>query len=63
MDQRTYNWTTAALFLIIAAMHLLRIVLGWPAQLAGWNVPLWLSWLALIVTGALAWFSFRQNAN
>ena len=49
------------LFLVIALVHLLRIVFGWPAQLAGWSVPLWLSWLALVVTGALAWFGFRQN--
>jgi hypothetical protein len=42
-------------------VHLLRIVFGWPAQFAGWSVPLWLSWLALVAAGALAWLGFRQN--
>ncbi len=61
MEQRTYNTLTAMLFLIIALLHLLRIILGWPAQIGGVDIPLWASWLALVVTGALAYFGFRQN--
>ncbi len=61
LDQRTYNTITAVLFLIIGTAHLLRIIFGWPAQIGGLNIPLWASWLALIVTGALAYFGFRQN--
>jgi len=61
MDQRTYNIVTAVLFLIIAVLHLIRIVFGWPAQIGGLAIPIWASWLALIVTGALAYFGFRQS--
>jgi hypothetical protein len=49
------------LFLIVAALHLLRIIFGWAAQIGGVSLPLWASWLALIVAGALAYFGFRQN--
>ncbi len=63
LDQRAYNTTTAAIFLIIAVLHLLRIVFGWPAQIGGLDIPLWASWLALVVTGALAYFGFRQNVR
>jgi hypothetical protein len=63
MDQRLYNTITAGLFLVIALAHLLRIIFGWPAQIGGLDLPLWLSWLALIVTGALAYCGFKANTR
>ena len=63
MDQRAYNIVTAALFLIIAALHLLRIIFGWPAQIGGLTFPLWASWLALVITGGLAYSGFRLSAG
>jgi hypothetical protein len=63
MQQATYNTITAVLFLVIALLHLLRIIFGWPAQIGGLDIPLWASWLALIVTAALAYLGFRQNAR
>ena len=61
MDQRTYNIVTAALFLIIAVLHLLRVILGWPARIGGLDIPLWASWLAILVAGALAYCGFRLS--
>ena len=61
MDQKAYNTITAVVFLIVGVLHLLRIIFGWPAQIGGLNIPIWASWLAVLVTGALAWFGFRQN--
>jgi hypothetical protein len=63
VDQRAYNTVTAALFLIVAAVHLLRIVFGWPAEIGGVGIPMWASWLALVVTGALAYFGFRHSVS
>jgi TRAP-type C4-dicarboxylate transport system permease small subunit len=63
MNQRTYNIVTAVLFLIIAALHLLRIVFGWPARIGSLDIPLWVSWLALVITGGLAYFGFRLGAG
>jgi hypothetical protein len=61
MDQKTYNTITAVVFLIVALLHLLRAIFGWPAQIGDLSIPLWASWLALIVSAALAYFGFRQN--
>ena len=63
VDQRTYNIVTAALFLIIAVLHLLRVILGWPARIGGLDIPLWVSWLALIVSGGLAFCGFRLSCG
>ena len=62
MDRQNYDILTASLFLIVAALHLLRIIFGWPAVIGGLDIPLWASWLALIVSGALAYFGFRLSA-
>jgi len=61
MDQKTYNTITAVVFLVVALLHLLRIIFGWPAQIGDLSIPLWASWLALIVSAGLAYFGFRQN--
>jgi uncharacterized protein YacL len=61
VNQTAYNTITAVLFLIVAVLHLLRIIFGWPAQIGGLGIPLWASWLALVVTGALAYFGCRLN--
>jgi hypothetical protein len=61
VDQRTYNIVTATLFLIVAVLHLLRVVFGWPARIGGLDIPLWASWPALVIAGVLAYFGFAQN--
>jgi hypothetical protein len=39
-------------------LHLVQIIFGWSTMLGSWSVPMWLSWVALIGTGALAYFGF-----
>jgi hypothetical protein len=39
-------------------VQLARIVLGWEAVIGGWSVPMWVSWIAVIVTAALASFGY-----
>ena len=52
---------TATLFLVVAIMHLLRIIFGWQVAIGGLSVPFWPSWLAFPVAGALAYFGFTQK--
>jgi hypothetical protein len=55
MSQRTFSLVAGLIFLVVALMHLLRLALGWHVVLAGWTVPLWVSWVALPVAGYLAY--------
>jgi len=61
LNQKTYASVTAALFLAMAIMHLLRIIFGWEVHIDSFAIPFWVSWLALPITGALAYFGFKQN--
>ena len=61
MSRNTYTTLTAAIFVVVAIAHLLRIILGWSVEIGGWSVPFWLSWLALLVAGSLGYFGFAQR--
>lgn len=59
MTNKNYLSVTGIIFLIIAVLHALRIAYGWHAEIGGWTVPMWLSWVALVVSGYLAWSARR----
>ena len=61
MNQKSFNLITALIFLVIAILHLLRIVFGWSAVIGGWEVPQWVSWAAFLVAGYLAYEGFRLS--
>jgi phosphoglycerol transferase MdoB-like AlkP superfamily enzyme len=66
MSRKAYLLVSAAVFSLVALLHLARVVFGWSAVIGGWSVPMWLSWVAIIVAGALAYFGFdlaRQPAR
>lgn len=56
---RAYLGVSGAIFGLIALGHILRLAFGWPAQVADWIVPLWVSWVAVLLMGALAIWAFR----
>jgi len=58
MNRNAYFFLTAIIFSVVGFVHLVRIVLEWDAAIGGWSVPMWVSWLALVVSAALAYFGF-----
>jgi hypothetical protein len=61
MDQKTFSMVTGAIFAIVALVHLLRILLGWPVVIGDWTVPMWVSWIGLVVAGLLGYFGLRLS--
>ena len=59
MEQKTFDIVAGVIFGLVALVHLTRIWLGWPAAIGGWSVPMWMSWIGLIVAGGLAFFGLR----
>jgi hypothetical protein len=59
MSQRTFTIIASAIFGVVALLHVLRIFFGWPAVIGGWTVPMWLSWIGLVVAGGLSYFGIR----
>ena len=59
MTAKTYVGVAACIFALVALLHLLRIVFGWSIVIGSWNVPMWLSWIGLIIAGGLSYFGAR----
>ena len=54
MNEKTYYCIASTLFLIIAVLHLLRVLYGWEAKIGEVIIPLWFSGVAAVLTGYLA---------
>jgi hypothetical protein len=55
MSQKTFTIIASVIFGVVALFHVLRIFLGWPAVVGGWTVPMWVSWIGLVIAGGLSY--------
>jgi len=58
-SSRTYLTVAGIVFGIVALAHLLRLFTGAEVNIAGWIVPLWLSWIGTVLAAYLSYMSFR----
>ena len=54
MKQRAFLLVTSSIFALIALLHALRLFYGWKVTLGEWTVPVWVSWIGLLIAGYLA---------
>jgi hypothetical protein len=59
MTQRTFSLVTSVLFFLIALLHALRLLQGWQVTIGDVVVPLWVSWIGLVIAVYLANQGFR----
>ena len=57
---RRYEMISGGLFALIALAQLTRTVLGLPAQVGSFVIPVWFSLVAGLITGGLAIWAFRS---
>ena len=50
---------SATVFTVIAILHLIRVVLRWPAIIADFQLPIFVSVIAVIVAGYLAYENWK----
>lgn len=62
MNPKTFSLVVGTIFLVIAALHLARILMGWEAVIAGWQVPFWVSGVAVVVAGYLGYRGVRPRS-
>ncbi len=61
MSQQVFSRTAGAVFLLITLLHALRLIFSWEAVLDGRALPMWMSWVAVVVAGYLAVQGFRLS--
>jgi hypothetical protein len=65
MTQRTFSLVTAVLFSLVALLHAVRLLRGWQVTVEGAVMPIWISWIGLVIEGVLGLsrFSIEQDAD
>lgn len=58
---KPFTTIAVAIFTIVAVVHLLRIVFGWEVVIQGTVIPMWASYLGLIIAGGLAVMLWRES--
>jgi hypothetical protein len=56
-----YVVVSGAVFGAVAAAHAVRALFQWPVQIAGLDIPTWISWVAIVVSGSLCAWAFRSE--
>ncbi len=59
MNTKTYYQLVAVIFSIIAVLHAVRGIYQWEAVVAGVAIPVWVSWVAVLIAGYLAVRGFQ----
>jgi hypothetical protein len=54
-----YLAVSGTLFTLVALAHVVRAINDWPIQIAQWSVSVEVSWVAAVVTLALAIWALR----
>lgn len=53
--------TAAALFLIIAILHLWRVLAEWPATINNLAIPVSISWIAVVVACGMSYWLWKSR--
>jgi len=61
MEAKTFSLVAGVIFAVVALAHLARIVMDWSVIIADWSIPMWVSWIALVVAGGLALLGLRLS--
>jgi hypothetical protein len=61
MDTKTFSLGAGLIFAVVALFHLARIVMDWSVIIGDWSIPMWASWVALVVAGGLALLGLRLS--
>jgi len=61
MNQKAFSSVASVVFLLVALGHGLRVAFRWHAVVNMWAVPMWVSWVALVIAGFLAFEGFRLS--
>jgi hypothetical protein len=57
---RPFTWIASAIFALMAIVHAIRLVKHFQIVFGSHQVPLWASWVGLIVAGGLSWMLCRE---
>ena len=59
MEKQTFFLVAGIFFSLASLLHLLRILYSLPVIVGGFEIPLWFSYIAVILLGFLSFWAFK----
>ncbi len=59
MGKKNYFIVVSLVFLLAFVLHLIRAVRGWNLTIENASIPVWISWIAVVISGVLCWQGFK----
>ena len=56
-----YVVVSGSIFGVVAVAHAVRALYEWPVQIGSLDISVWVSWVAMVVTGSLCAWAFRSG--
>jgi hypothetical protein len=58
-----YAVVSGAFFGVIAVFQAMRVLNQWPVHVGSLEIPLWVSWIAMVVAASLCAWAFRSRGK
>lgn len=58
-----YVVVSGAIFGVVAVLQAVRAVNQWPLHVGSLEIPVWASWIAMLVAGSLSAWAFRSRGS
>ena len=57
---KTFTWIAAAIFALIAIIHIVRVFTHFHVVLGTHSIPMWVSYVGVVVPAFLSWMLCRE---
>lgn len=57
---RPFTWIAAAIFALMAIIHIIRLFTHFRVTLGTHDIPMWVSIVAIVITAFLSWMLCRE---
>ena len=58
-----YAVVSGAVFGVVAVLQAVRALNQWPVNVGSFEIPVWASWIATVVTGGLCAWAFQSRGK
>ncbi|MFL6754732.1 MAG: hypothetical protein ACJ8FI_07625 [Sphingomicrobium sp.] len=60
---KPFTLVAALIFTVVAVIHVYRLFTGFPVILGSHDIPMWVSYLGVLVPGLLALMLYRESRS
>jgi len=57
---KPFTWIAAAIFAVIAVLHIIRVFTKFQIVLGSHSVPMWCSYVGIVIAALLSWMLCRE---